>query len=46
MYKGLFVAPDIHKIAIQLTQSITTQYIAILHKIAIQHNAEQSYNSA
>ena len=40
MYKGLFIAPDIYKIAIQFTQSITTEYITILHKIAIQHDAE------
>ena len=38
--QGLFIAPDIHKIAIQFIQSITTQYIAILNKIAIQHDGE------
>ena len=45
MYKVLFIAPNVHKIAIWFTQSITTQYITILHKSVVQHNAEQSYNS-
>ena len=46
MHKGLFIAPDVHKIVIQFIQGITIHSIAILHKIAIQQDAEQSYNSA
>ena len=44
--QGLFIVPDVHKIAIQFIQGITTQYIAILDKIAIQHDAEPSNKSA
>ena len=43
--QGLFVAPDIHKVAIQL-HNVAQHNITIQYQIAMQHNAEQSYNSA
>ena len=42
--QGLFVAPDIHNVALQL-HYVAQHNITIQHKIAIQHNAEQSCNS-